>query len=153
MPQEDIAFQDCIYPGVRELDHTADVGIEVHAASPKELFHRAAGGLFALVYGEDSFRRAGRPGGASERVLDVEAADFPALLVRWLRELLYIQETDGARYLDAAFEELIETRLSARVRVAPADRRPTREIKGVTYHDLEVTRDSGEWRARVVFDV
>ena len=38
-----------ISPGVRELDHMADVGIVVTASEPAELFRRAALGMARLV--------------------------------------------------------------------------------------------------------
>lgn len=140
-----------ICPGVRELDHTADVGIVVHADSREALFDRAASGMFALVYGDATC--PGRSGGGAEHVVNLESRDPSELLLRWLRELLYVQEADGMRFVDATFEELTETRLRARVRVAASSRSAVREMKGVTYHDLEVVRVPDGWRARVVFDV
>ena len=39
-------------PGVREIEHTADVGIVVEAESLRDLLERTAKGVFALMYGE-----------------------------------------------------------------------------------------------------
>lgn len=41
-------------PGVRALDHTADVGLEIHASSFDALLLRAARGMAALVFGNES---------------------------------------------------------------------------------------------------
>ena len=87
------------------------------------------------------------------------AVDREALLVEWLRELLYVSTSNaegGAwAFVGAEFEELTETRLVGGVELArpPAGTEMERELKGVTYHDLEVGRRGGRWRARIVFDV
>lgn len=145
-------------PGVRFLDHTADVGLEAHAASPELLFHRAALGTLWLVEGapQEGARREGGGGeeGRETRALTLEAHDPPKLLRAWLRELLWWHEVEGVSYRDARFETLETGRLEARVEVAPASPRPLREIKGVTLHGLRVEAgEEGEWRARVIFDV
>ena len=159
--------------GVRALDHTADVGLDVVAPSVDALFDRAASGLVALLYGDD--RAAGGARGAdgparaaqvapgerppdaggttTSRRIAVEAPDIAALLVAWLRELLWLHESAGFVYDGARFEALTATTLAADARGAPAARPPAREIKGVTYHGLEVRRTNGDWHARVIFDV
>ncbi|MDX1392834.1 MAG: archease [Gemmatimonadota bacterium] len=142
-----------ICPGVSELDHTADVGISVRAASLRELFHRAALGMFHLVYADETGSASSPSPEGIERPIVVEGVDVAALLVRWLRELLYLDESEAARYVDATLDDIAETRLAGRVRTGSSPTPPVRELKGVTYHDLEVAREDGGWRARVVFDV
>ena len=39
-------------PGVHEIEHTADVGIVVEASDFPQLLHRAAVGVFSLMYGK-----------------------------------------------------------------------------------------------------
>lgn len=146
-------------PGVREIEHTADLGMDVEAASLEELFQRAAAGMMALVRTTDgpvekspdvstpSCARSVRIG------LDGGEVDVEALLVRWLRELLYLQEVAGFVYHDATFQRLDGSGLRASVRPDPNPSRQIRELKGVTYHGLEVERDGDRWRARVIFDI
>ena len=144
---------DEICAGVTELDHTADVGMSVRAASLRELFHRAAVGMFHLVYADETGSAPSpRPDGL-DRPIVVEAVDVEALLVRWLRELLYLDESEAARYVDATLDDVAETRLEGTIRTGSSPTRPVRELKGVTYHDLEVVGEDGGWRARIVFDV
>lgn len=142
-----------ICPGVRELDHTADLGILVEAPSREALFHRAAAGMFALVYGDEPGATTPAGDALTEWRVSVEASDAAGLLVRWLSELLYAHEMEGDRYAAASFDVLTDTSLSARVEAVGWPRPPVREVKGVTYHDLEVARVPDGWRARVVFDV
>jgi SHS2 domain-containing protein len=158
--------------GVRALDHTADVGLAVTAPSLEALFDRAARGLLALLRGADvangaerqaeplepaatpgadaSARKAAAP--AAQRI-DAEAGDPAALLVAWLRELLWLYESQRFAYGGARFETLTETALAADVRGTTETRTPDREIKGVTYHGLDVRCNGDGWHARVIFDV
>ena len=135
-------------PGVRALDHTADLGFEVRAESLSELFHRAAAGMMALIWEGVGLER-----GRAVRQIELEAEDVGSLLVLWLRELLYLQQVHGFAYASADFERLSERKLRARVRGGRVREPPVRELKGVTYHDLEVRLEGGEWVARVIFDV
>jgi len=157
--------EDQLPPGIREIDHTADIGMEIEAASLEELFRRAATGMMALVRdsGEASPDRRldESPAGAtaspavrSLRIeLDGDEPDVAGLLVRWLRELLYLQEVAGFVYRDATFQRLDGSGLRASVRRHPEPSRRIRELKGVTYHGLAVERAGDRWRARVIFDV
>lgn len=136
--------------GVREIEHTADVGLEIEADTLETLFHRAAAGTMALVR---------EPGGAGLEVGDrtrdvVLAADgVDALLLRWLREILYVQETEDFAYAGAEFERLDASGLRASIRAARRPAPRVRELKGVTWHGLEVRQDGARWRARVIFDI
>lgn len=135
-------------PGVRGLDHTADVGFEVVAPDLETLLRRSGSGLVALLLGDD------RPEAEASVEVEVDAESAAGLLRGWLRELLYRHEAEGLTYVDADFRELGETGLRARVRVGPAPGVPAREIKGVTWHGLRAEEDAdGRWRATVIFDV
>lgn len=150
-------------PGVRALEHTADVGLEVEAPDPPALFHRCALGMRALVEGGGA-PRPGSQAGLETRFLELSAPDLPRLLAAWLRELLFLHEVKGFGYRSASFQTLDPPLLRARVEGDAAARVPDREIKGVTYHGLEAgpnrEREGGDggrkdapWRARVIFDV
>ena len=138
-------------PGVRSMDHTADIGIEVDAPDLPELFRRAALGTLWMALERSLDEDASGSGEARE--LTLEADDTATLLRAWLREVLYWQEVEGYAVVAADVTEVSDGRFSARVRgvVAPPD--PVREIKGVTWHGLEVGRAADGWRARVIFDV
>ena len=138
------------------FDHTADVGLAVRAGSLEDLLETAARATFAQML-ED------RPGDveAEEAVtVAVEggpAEDYEELLVAWLQELLYRFETRRWVPIRCAFEEAGAALVRARVGFGlfdPARHRARAEIKGVTYHELQVHREAdGTWRARVILDV
>ena len=136
-------------PGVIERDHTADVGMTVEAASLEDLFRRAATGMLWLMWEQ---KVTGRPAPATRR-LALQASAVDTLLVRWLRELLYLHEVHGLVYRGATFDTLSDRRVLADVSGLRASDPPVREFKGVTYHGLEVEQENGRWRATVIFDV
>lgn len=149
--------------GVRELDHTADTGIELEASDVAALFDRAARALRALAVpdsgGADGSPERPRENGHSEaggegdvHAIELEADDPAVLLVRWLSELLYRIDTLGLAY-ETGELEVGDRRLRARIRETrlPA---PGAQIKAVTYHGLTCgPRPDGSWAARVIFDV
>ena len=140
----------------RTLEHTADLAIEVEAADPERLFTVAALAMTGVLMGREGGEATG-PGRGVEAWRDfaLEATDREALLVDWLRELLYVQVVEGLILAAVDIEELGETRIIARAGfAAPSEATAVeRELKGVTYHDLAVGRRGGAWFARVVFDL
>ena len=136
-----------IAPGVRELDHTADVGIVVTASEPAELFRRAALGMARLMREKTGSERS------VERVLALRSDSLDLLLVSWLSELLYLDEVDGFVFEDAVFVELGEGGLRATVIGRLEPEIPERQLKGVTYHGLALEQAGNDWQARVIFDI
>jgi protein archease len=139
----------------RFLDHTADVAVELEAASLDELFAEA------LAAFTDTVTVRERLGGAVERRFEVVAGDLESLLVEWLGEVLVAFEVEGLllREGEVAVKELGDGRVGltgvARGEKYEAGRQPIKVlVKGVTYHALKVVRgDDGRWRGRVVFDI
>lgn len=135
-------------PGVRLLDHTADVGLELDAPDLATLFVRAAQGAEALL---------GPPAPASvpaeTLTIHLQTDDVALLLADWLRELLFLRQVRGLSFVQADFEALSAHGLSAHVQLASAPGDAVREIKGVTYHGLEAVQHGNRWHARVIFDV
>jgi SHS2 domain-containing protein len=132
------------------LDHTADAGILVQAADLKELFARAAWGMFSLVTDLDTIRLVERSR------IRIEASDRPALMVNWLSELNYRHVTEHRLFGKFVIVEICEKRLSAEVhgeRFDPSRHKVFTEIKAVTFHDLRLERDDQGWKAQIIFDL
>ncbi len=135
---------------LREIDHTGDIGIEVVAEDLRQLFARAAGGLFRVLTEID--RVAPR---TAQHVL-VEADDRDALLVRWLSELNFLHVTEGWLFCTFEINELSHRRLVACVRGELFD--PDRhvlypEIKAVTFHELVIRQRESGWHVQIIFDM
>ncbi|MCE9615223.1 MAG: archease [Lentisphaerae bacterium] len=132
------------------VDHTADAGFVVGAATLPQLFERAARGLFALIGDLDTVR------GIDEECIAITAQDLPALMVQWLSELNYRHQTLQRVYGRFAVESVTPTSLTARVRGEPIDRARHRlytEVKAITFHGLQVDQVGRRWRARVIVDL
>ncbi len=132
------------------IDHTADLGIRVRAASLPELFEEAAAALFDLL--TDRSRVAAE----AVQTLEVGGRDRPDLMVNWLRELLYLWNGDQRLVARTRVESIGEYALRALVWSEPFDaqRHELRhEIKAVTYHGIGVRHAEKGWEAVVIFDV
>ena len=134
----------------RVFDHTADLGVEVTAATREDLYAGAAIALFDLM-ADLSTVRAG-----TSREVAVAGEDAADLLVNFLRELLDAHNGDGFLVKACLVRELNVCKIRALLRgerFDPARHRIAREIKAVTYHQASVEKTGDGWKARVVFDV
>ncbi len=128
-----------------ELEHTADWAFRAYGASLKELFENAAYALFTLE-GVTSDQ------GTLAREVKVDGIDYESLLVNWLSELLYLQETRGETYTGFTVEDLSPTALRAKIQGAPSG--PLNKfVKAITYHNLKIEQTPEGWQATVVVDV
>lgn len=133
-----------------ELQHTADAGLELWAPSLHELMYQAARGMFSLVADPEGVRKK------VVRCVSASGENVEELLVNWLSELNFQHQVRGELYVEATVDKASETRISGRAigeRLDPTRHGLRSEIKGVTYHGLEVKRGPEGWRARVLFDV
>jgi SHS2 domain-containing protein len=139
---------------IRMLDHTADVGFELEAPTLEGLFDGARRALL-----ETMFEKPPEAGERQESVL-LSAPDRETLLVRWINELVFLVQDEGfvPAGADLRIGEVGEEGLSleASLTGVPLDLEGygwQGEIKSATFHGLEVTNRSGDWRARVILDV
>jgi len=137
-------------PLFREIEHTADLGIEVEADSSSELFRRAGLALFSLMVSLDKVEVR------EEREEIVQAEGWEDLLHDWLSRLLSRFLQDGFIAVAITIDDINSTHLRARLAGEKLDYERhafETEIKAVTYHQLSVSCDNGRWQARVIFDV
>jgi len=132
-------------PGYRERAHTADWELEVWAPDLPALFEQAARGMAALAGVQL------QPSPPQMRHLELEAIDAESLLVRFLEELLYLQNMEGLAF--NVFRLVIDGwRLQGDLEGAPITRLD-KEIKAVTFHNLKVQTGERGLEVRIVFDV
>ena len=134
----------------RLIDHTADFGIHVFGADPKDLFANAAQAMFDQIVTVDSLK------GTGKQNLDITGDDWPDLMVNWLRELLYLWTGKAMLIKRVAIISISEHQLSAKVPFDTFD--PNRheiknEIKAVTYHQIQVESGPAGWESKIIFDV
>ena len=135
------------------IEHTADVGLALRAATLDELFMDAAAGLCDVI------TEVAAIAAREERALAVEAAAPDLLLVAWLEELLYRFDTAGELLPHGAAvvaNDGATWSVTAHLRGERFDaaRHPLKvQVKAITYHGLELARDGQGWRASVIFDL
>lgn len=132
------------------LDHTADLGIEISGDDPEDLFKRAGKAFLHLIFGDICIQ------GTDIMEISLSGDDLPDLMVRWLTEILYILEGEHLVTTDIHIDLLSPTTIKARLGVTPFDplkHEIQREIKAITYHQIEVTQKDLAWKARVIFDL
>jgi SHS2 domain-containing protein len=135
-----------------EVEHTADQAFVARGRDLRELFENAAHALLRL----QSPGRSPAPAAAGRkpvnRKLAVEGCDPETLLVNWLNEVLFLQETRGEAYHDCKVEAVSSTSIQAIV-TGCKNRLAGRLVKAVTFHNLKIELVSGEYRATLVLDV
>ena len=132
----------------REIEHTADVGFEVEAATWEVLLERAALVVAAEIVALEGVQ-------ASEAVrLEVAAGDREELLHDWLQAVLV--RVQGGFVPSEIVVEASDTRVAAMLRgevLDPGRHHVRGEVKGVTWHGLAVEDTAAGVRARVILDV
>jgi SHS2 domain-containing protein len=132
--------------GYQERAHTADWELEVWAPNLPCLLEQSARGMYAL----SGLRWMGRE--SQSRAINLHAVDAESLLVRFLTELLWLEQEEGIGIKDFFIEVDNMFSLHADLRgeaIAGVDK----EIKAVTYHNLEVSKTSEGLHVNIVFDV
>jgi SHS2 domain-containing protein len=137
---------------VEELSHTAEIGLRITAPSLADLYACAATAMLELIDAQPDMTTA-----TEERTVAVASPDLESLLVDWLNELIFLQETTGAYWPEVTVDSLAQHEdgvvLHATVRGWRASQPPRLHIKAVTYHQLCVVAADGGWRAEVFFDI
>ncbi len=133
-------------PAYEEIEHTADWALRVRGQNLSELFRNAAFGMFSLLDIEPV------PGNTESRFFELKAEDTETLLVSWLEELLYPLEVENATVVDFQVEVLEKAQLKAMIELKKIAS-IKKEIKAVTFNELDIrTVDSG-YETIIVFDV
>ncbi len=132
-----------------EIPHTADWSFRAYGRDQREVFENAAFALFAMEGAPMSDRG---PAVGTRRAVDVDGLDKESLLVNWLNELLYLQESNRETYHHFEIETFEATRLRAQV-VGTPGLHIDKVIKAVTFHNLQLRQTLDGWQAVVVVDV
>jgi SHS2 domain-containing protein len=129
-------------------DHTADVAVEATGESMANVFAAAGDGMAAAMC--DSVPASG------ERFdVEVSAESPEALLFDYLDELIYQRDVRGVLPVDneVTIESNEEWSLTGSARGVPLIEIAAREVKAVTYSEMELEKRDDSWYAYVVLDV
>jgi SHS2 domain-containing protein len=86
------------------------------------------------------------------RDIEVEGIDRETLLVNWLNEILYLEQTCSEIYDRFRISEASDNHLHARL-YGQASGTTASHIKAATLHDLEVRQTAEGFEATVMLDV
>jgi SHS2 domain-containing protein len=136
-------------------DHTADVAVEATADGLGGVFAAVADGMAAAMCDDV-------PAGGERREVTVCAESRDALLFDYLDELIYERDVHSVLPVDneatvtdatVGTAETGEWQVEGSYRgVALADV-TARDLKAVTYSEMDISETDDGWRAYVVFDV
>ncbi len=128
------------------LEHKADLKIRVFGKDKKELF------LNALLGMSDSMRAESFLKTVKSQNIKVKSPDIFSLLVDFLSEILYYSRVNRIIYDKIKFQKFTDTEIKAEVSGRQV-KRIGLEIKGVTYHNLEIKKRNNHWEAIILFDI
>ncbi len=132
------------------FDHTADIGLRVRAPDFAAVLAEAARGMFTLIAADLGPYRV-----TVEDDVVIAGRDRSFLLLDWLDDLLFRFET--RRIVFVKFDvHVTDAGITARIGGEPVDptrHRLGREVKAVTYHELDVRDTVDGVEATVIFDI
>ncbi|MCS7020956.1 MAG: archease [Gemmataceae bacterium] len=133
------------------FEHTADLGLRIHAPDLNTLFAEAGQALFAVLLEDLATVRPDK-----SRTFCLANEDRELLLFDWLRTLLLAFDED--HWVFCRFDVHIDrSTLQATAWGEPFDlqqHRPGREVKAITYHGLQLRQQpDGSWLAEVIVDI
>jgi len=143
----------------KELDHTADLCVDIYGNHKPDLFKNAIFTLYILLNLEKALDKDDSP---STDALTVYGLDLEDALVRLLGELLYRSTEDKTVLLpkEVFLERTLLEEKGWQVKVTGSwrhieneENRNKREIKAVTYHDICIRLTPDGYAARVVMDL
>jgi len=140
------------------LEHTADLKIKVFGKTKEELFKNALLGMMNALRAETKNQKSPKEsklpaGQAKIKKIKVKSLNIETLLVDFLSEVLYFTQINQEVYRDIKFKKLTDTEIEGELVVQEVERFGE-DIKGVTYHDLDIhQRKDRIWEATVLFDL
>ncbi|WP_299026482.1 archease [uncultured Thermanaerothrix sp.] len=131
--------------GFEEIRHTADWALRVWASDLPTLFTQAAQGMYRL----EGVEIASTP--RVERQITIKGEDAESLLVAFLNELLYLQETEQLAF-DTFQCAITNHSLEIKAQGGPI-RHLNKAIKAVTFHNLSIRTTPQGLETTLTFDV
>lgn len=141
-------------PKFEFLEHLADAYVAARGQSLEEAFENAALAMFDVMTDTQKVEST-----VKDEVI-IEEYDQKALLYSWLEQLLLKFEIEGKLYSKFEVSELLQTnkgwRLHATIfgeRFDPAKHVSKAEVKAVTYHQMEISREDDGYLLKFILDL
>ena len=129
-------------------DHTADVAVQATGTTLGDVFGATADGMAAAMC-EDV------PDSGDRYDISVRAESREALLFDYLDELIYERDSNSVLPVDntVTVEQGDTWRVAGDYRGVSLDVISARDLKAVTYSEMDISKNEDVWEAYVVFDV
>ena len=139
--------------GFKYLEHITDAYIEAWGDSLEEAFSYAATAVINVMFEIKNVRGTGKTD------FQVEGEDYLELLFNWLEKVLLLISIDNQ--VISSFEIKISKldkkyRLTAQGMAEAIDiskHNYRTEIKGITYHEMQVLQEDGQYKVRFILDL
>lgn len=135
------------------LDHTADKGVRAWGRTLEELIENASRGMYRLVIDPEGKQ-------ADVRIpIHVEVPDpldRSDLLVKWLRELIYLTDVKKVVFTDFKVHRVTDTAVEGEAHgmfVEDNSLLDGAPVKAVTYHQLRLEQTPDGWETEFYVDV
>lgn len=132
--------------GYEEIQHTADLAIKVWSVTSEGLFAIALEGMYQLMGVSSNL-----PVGKKKIKIELFKHDLESLLVAFLSECLFYYEINHWQ-LKPEELSIVNYYLIANMRIQPIISL-NREIKAVTFHNLEIIQKADGLSTILIFDV
>jgi SHS2 domain-containing protein len=133
------------------ISHTADFSFRVFGNTVKELFDNGAFALMELMFQTSSTRTAK----LIEKNIKINSLDTATLFIDWLREIHYLAVVEKKITKKIQITKLNDKTINAQVWTTglnPEDK-TVKEIKAITYHNIEIIFKKNFIFADIVCDV
>ena len=141
--------------GFAEIEHTADIGIEIWADSVENLFSSAVQGYYKLALSSDYLCKKHQ----SFRYSDQDSI-CENLLISFLSEINYLlmvkkQIVKPIKSIQISKKnENYNLIVNGQLQMLDYPKNDIQtEIKAVTYHQIKIRKENGIFRTRVIFDI
>lgn len=139
-----------VQPSYETFDHTADVGLLIRAASLPELIQPAMEGFYAMI-GE-----LVACGDATSSEICLRGDDSAILLRDFLQELLVLFDRDEQMVTSIEVSCFDDSKLQVAIQINAVDMNRSafyREVKAITYHELDISPIDNGWEATIILDI
>ena len=139
--------------GFKYLEHITDAYIESWGDNLEEAFSYAATATINVMFEIKNVR------GTSKIYFQVEGEDYLELLFNWLEKVLLLISIDNQvissfeikiSKLDTKYR-LIAQGMAEAIDISKHNYRT--EIKGITYHEMQVLQEDGQYKVRFILDL
>lgn len=142
--------------GFDTVQHTADVGIRVWGLNWNEVFEEAARGMVSQIVDLKTVLEK------EKREFHIEGEDGEELLLKWLREILYLIERGMIFAKFWVGKDNFSSKKPNKYRfhgmlwgehIDPSRHDICTEVKAITRHGLQLVKKGPWWETFILFDV